>query len=207
MKRCVIVGGAGIRDYAAARRLLRGDDFMVYCDSGLRHLQELAAQPDLIVGDFDSHEDPRLPVETIVLPREKDDTDTMFAVKTAFARGFRNFLLLGAVGERLDHTLGNVYALLWLQRRGAAALAADDYSEMEIVARKPVRIADGFAYFSLVALAGDARGVTVTGAKYPLRDGTICCDYQYGVSNEVLPGQFAEVSVKDGVLLLIRDRK
>lgn len=206
-KRCVIVGGAGIRDYGVIRSLLREDDFCIYCDSGLRHLQGLGAQPDLVVGDFDSHENPGLQAETIVLPREKDDTDTVFAVKTAYARGFRDFLLLGAVGDRLDHTLANVYALLWLHRRGAAACAADDFSEMEIVSCRPVRIPDTFAYFSLAAVAGDAHGVTVKGAKYPLENGTIECDYQYGVSNEVLPGQTAEVSAADGELLLIRDRR
>lgn len=39
------------------------------------------------MGDFDSHNNPNLDVETIVLPCEKDDTDTVFAVKEALKRG------------------------------------------------------------------------------------------------------------------------
>ena len=79
MKRCVIIGGAEIQAYAYIRSCLREDDFLVFCDSGLRHMEALKAKPDLIVGDFDSHCNPHLDVETIVLPHEKDDTDTMYA--------------------------------------------------------------------------------------------------------------------------------
>lgn len=35
-------------------------------------------RPNLIVGEFDSHENPQLDVETIVLPCEKDDTVEIF---------------------------------------------------------------------------------------------------------------------------------
>ncbi len=97
MRRCVIVGGADIGDYPLIRQKLREDDFFVFCDSGLSHMDALGAKPNLIVGDFDSHENPRLETETIVLPREKDDTDTVYAVKEALRRGFGEFLLIGVV--------------------------------------------------------------------------------------------------------------
>ncbi len=205
--RCVIVGGAGIGDYPFIRGLLRRDDYTVYCDSGLKHLSALGAGPDLIVGDFDSHPDPHLPAETIVLPREKDDTDTVYAVREAVRRGYRSFLLVGVIGQRLDHTLGNVSILLFLDSLGLKGIIADDYSEMEVVSAAPARIEDRYAYFSLLNLTGDAKGITVTGAKYPLRDGEIPCEYQYGISNEVLPGETAEVSLKKGRLLLVKVRE
>jgi len=83
MKRCVIIGGAEINNYKHIISKLRADDFFIYCDSGLRHLVALGKQPSLIVGDFDSHDNPSMDVETIMLPCEKDDTDTVFAVKEA----------------------------------------------------------------------------------------------------------------------------
>ena len=98
MKRCVIVGGADINNYEYIKSCLRNDDFIVFCDSGLKHLESLQVNPGLIVGDFDSHDNPHLGVETIVLPCEKDDTDTVFAVKEAIKRGFDDFLLIGVVG-------------------------------------------------------------------------------------------------------------
>ena len=206
MKRCVVVGGADINNYAFIRKKLRYDDYVIFCDSGLKHLAQLHVKPSLIVGDFDSHENPHLDVETIVLPREKDDTDTVYAVKEAIKRGFDDYLLIGVIGARLDHTLGNVSILLYLDSLGKKGCIIDDYSEMEIVSDKPVSICDDYSFFSLLNITGCAKGITITGAKYPLADAEISCEYQYGVSNEVLPGQTAVISVKCGRLILIKVR-
>lgn len=206
MKRCVIVGGADINNYEYIKSCLRNDDFIVFCDSGLKHLESLQVKPGLIVGDFDSHDNPQLDVETIVLPCEKDDTDTVFAVKEALKRGFDDFLLIGVVGARLDHTLGNVSILLYLDALGKKGTIIDDYSEMEIVSSEPVYIDDSFAYFSLLNISGIAKGITIENAKYPLNNAEITCEYQYGVSNEVTPEMTAKVTVKEGKLLLIKDK-
>ena len=93
MPRCVIIGGANIARYDRSKAAIKPDDFIIYCDSGLKHAEALGAEPSLIVGDFDSHDNPHSSVETIVLPCEKDDTDTVFAVKEAIKRGFDDFLL------------------------------------------------------------------------------------------------------------------
>ena len=206
MRRCVIIGGAEITRYDQVKSYLSTGDYAIYCDSGLRHREALELAPDLIVGDFDSHPDPRLPVETITLPREKDDTDTVYAVKEALKRGFEDFLLLGVVGGRLDHSLGNVSILLYLDALGKRGLIVDDYSEMEIVSRQEAEVGPEFPYFSLLNISGTARRITLENAKYPLKDAEIRCDYQYGVSNEPLPGKTARICLKEGQLLLIRVR-
>ncbi len=202
--RCVIIGGADIRDYGNTADYLKASDYYIFCDSGLKHMQLLGIKPDLIVGDFDSCENPHMDVETIVLPCEKDDTDTFFAVKEGIRRGFEDFLLLGVIGGRLDHTLGNLSILLYLDSLGKQAVAVDDYSQMEIVSSQPKQVEDKCAYFSLLNISGMAEGITVENAKYPLQDATITCEYAYGVSNEVLPGKTATVSVQKGKLLLVR---
>lgn len=200
----MIIGGADIGRYDRIRGYLQEGDFYICCDSGLKHREGLGIVPDLIVGDFDSHENPHMDIETIILPCEKDDTDTVFAVKEALSRGFRDFLLVGVIGGRLDHTLGNVSLLLMLDAQGKTAVAVDDFSEMEIVSGGPARINDQNAYFSLLNISGTAQGITIKNAKYPLDNAEITCEYQYGISNEVLPGKTAVVTVKHGRLLLIK---
>lgn len=207
MKRCVIVGGADIEDHEYVRSRLREDDFFVFCDCGLRHRERLNAEPGLIVGDFDSHPKPDTDTETIVLPCEKDDTDTFFAVKEALKRGFEDFLLLGVIGGRLDHTIGNLSILLYLDSLGKRGLAIDDHSEMRIVSGAPVSVDGGCSFFSLLNITGDAEGITVENAEYPLKNGMISCEYQYGISNRVLPGKSAKVSLRKGRLLLVTVRR
>ncbi len=204
--RCVIIGGAAITDYALARSFLCEDDDCIFCDSGLRHQTFLGVQPTLIVGDFDSFENPHADAETIVLPCEKDDTDTLFAAKEAVRRGYDTFLLLGVIGGRLDHTLANLSLLLYLDAQGKRATAVDDYSEIEVVSDRAAVVSDAYAYFSLLNLTGTAEGVTIRGAKYALENAVIPCDDPYAVSNEPLPGQTATITVQKGRLLLIKDR-
>lgn len=207
MGKCVIIGAADIKDYARAKNYLRKDDFYIFCDAGLKHTEALGIKPDLIIGDFDSYskeEALKQGIETIVLPCEKDDTDTVFAVKEAMRRNFAEFLLVGVIGQRLDHTLANVSILYMLDEAGKEGRILDDYSEMQLVSGSPVRIDDTCAYFSLLNVSGQAEGVTIKHAKYPLQDAAIHCEYQYGVSNEVLPGETAEVTVARGKLLLIK---
>ena len=201
--RCIIIGGADINNIEYVRSKLCKDDYIVYCDSGLKHMQALGADPNLIVGDFDSYDDPHLDAETIVLPCEKDDTDTVFAVKEAVKRGYDDFLLLGVAGARLDHTLANVSILLYLDSLGKNGCIIDDYSLMKIVSSKPVMIREEYPFFSLINISGNAEGITITGAKYPLINQKITCEYQYGISHQVLAGHTATVSVKQGRLLAI----
>lgn len=203
MKRCVIVGSAAINNYNKVKQYLSIEDYFVYCDGGLKHMDELGFGPDLIVGDFDSYDNPNMNVETIVLPCVKDDTDTCHALKVCIERGYTDFLFVGCIGERLDHTLGNVALLIMLKNKGLKGIMIDDYSEMCIVSGKE-SIEDSFSYFSLLTLSDSADGIDIKNAKYLLENGSIKSGFQYGVSNEVNKGQTATVSCKSGNLLLIK---
>ena len=207
-RRCVIVAAGEIHNFERARVFLRDDDFFIFCDGGLSHAGGLGIKPDVVVGDFDSCDANDLALwkersEIVQLPREKDDTDTLFAVKLAVERGYCDFLLLGAMGGRFDHALGNISILLYLNGLGKKALLIDDYSVMQIVGNEPFYIEDSSSYFSVLTVAGDVSGVNIKNAKYPLENATLTCDFQLGISNEVLPGKVAEVSVESGRVLVV----
>ena len=203
MNRCVIIGGADINDYARIKSQFLPNDYYIFCDSGLKHITSLKVKPDLIIGDFDSYTKPKCDTEIIELPVDKDDTDTVFAVKEAIKRGFRDFLLVGVVGNRLDHSLANTSLLLMLDEHNLQGKIIDNYSEIEILSKQEKRIDDSFSYFSLLSVFGDATGVNIYNAKYPLNDAEIRANYQFAVSNEPLKNG-ARVSLKNGKLLLIK---
>lgn len=237
MKRAVIICGANINNYEFVSSYFRPDDYFIYCDSGLKHEEAFCGKgdrplcgkrdggrpvcensntgrplgsADLIVGDFDSYKRPverELDTEIISLPREKDDTDSMYAIKEAVKRGFDEFLIVGAVGNRLDHSLVNVYALIYLYELGLPATIVDDYSELLLIGKnKPELVDIKYEYFSLITVSGVAKGVDITNAKYNLENAVINPSYQYATSNEPLKesGKPACISLKDGYLLLIR---
>ena len=211
MKRAVIVCGAKIKDYEFVSSFFSEGDFFIYCDSGLIHEDRFLSIVDikagLIIGDFDSYKRPERDVEIIELPPVKDDTDSIYAIKEAISRGYKDILIVGAIGDRFDHSLVNAYALMLINDLGASGKIVDDYSEMTLVDNRiPVQIDSKWRYFSLIAISGTVSGVTIKNAKYNLDKATINPKYQYAISNEVEGKIPARVSVEEGALLLIKDR-
>ena len=107
------------------------------------------------------------------------------------------------MGGRFDHALGNVSILLYLNGLGKKALIVDDYSVMQVVGSEPFYIEDNCSYFSGLTVAGDVSGVNIKNTKYPLENAKLAADFQLGISNEVLPGKTAEVSVEQGRILVV----
>ena len=205
MKRCVIIGGAEIKNHEILRKYFMPDDYFIYCDCGLKHEKFFRIPPNLIIGDFDTHSMPENLENVIVLPKIKDDTDSIFAVKEGIKRGFNDFILTGMTGGRQDHNLGNIYALLMLAMKNKNALMIDDYSEMKII--KPyeiIKVKWGWKYFSLINISGTAKGINIKNAKYNLVDAEIKSEFQYGISNEILtPENDVEIFLREGYLLLV----
>lgn len=211
----VIVSGGHVEDAFALDWLARNKyDLLIAADSGMNFLYRNGLTPDVIAGDFDSVSDEayihfsQMPeVEMIRLNPIKDDTDTEFVIREAIRRGSKAITVLGGTGTRLDHVMGNIHLL---------GIGLSCGVEIELVdAHNRIRMVDGeitlkkdeqFGQFvSLLPFVGSAKGVTLTGFKYPLEDDTIESFCSLGISNEIEEEQ-AIVQVKEGILLMIESR-
>ncbi len=200
MKRCVIIGGGEIGCTQFLKEHILYDDFVICCDGGYLHAFAAGITPNLILGDFDSSDVPNCDIETIILPCEKDDTDSFFAAKEGLKRGFERFLLLGVTGGRLDHTLGAISILEFLQKNGAEGEIYDQNTKIR-VCNTSLSVKKGCRYFSVFAI-GSAESVCICGAKYNLDNAVINSHYQYGISNEVTD-EFATISVGQGNVIVM----
>ena len=181
-------------------------DYILAADGGLRHLEKANITPHGILGDFDSLG--FVPEGATVFPVEKDDTDSMLAVRKGLELGYREFLLYGALdGPRLDHTIANFQTLQFLADRGAAGwLVGRDYI-VTVVKNGTLRFpAEATGILSVFCLGADARDVTLKGLHYPLESGTLTAGFPLGVSNH-FTGRPAEITVRQGSLLVLWDRK
>ena len=178
-------------------------DLILAADGGFRTLTALGIDPDLVLGDFDSLGAPPDHPRVLRVPSEKDDTDMMLAVKTALEQGCHTLYLYGGLGgSRIDHTLANIQTLLYAARRGARAYLIGCGAVLTVIQNGKLTFPAGFRGFLSVFCAGEsARGVTLRGLKYPLRDAVLTCDVPLGVSNEFC-GEPACVEVADGSLLV-----
>lgn len=181
-------------------------DFVVCADAGYRKALENGITPDLVVGDFDSlGEIPEL--ENVeVHPCVKDETDTFFALSRGLERGYKSFVVFGALGGRLDHTVANLQLLKYLCEKGARCVLLSGRETVTAVRNSSLKFQKGeTGTVSVFSLSEKAFGVTERGFKYTLENAELCSSFPLGVSNE-LTGEGAEISVKDGVLLVIRER-
>ena len=105
MKRCFIFAAGTF--YGLRERPAPGD-LVIAADAGFQTCRKAGIVPDLLLGDFDSMDQPADFANIHRSPVEKDDTDTMLAVKTALEQGCDTVYIYGGTGgKRLDHTLAN----------------------------------------------------------------------------------------------------
>ena len=117
-------------------------------------------------------------------------------------------VLLGGLGGRLEHTLGNLQLLDWLSTQGAVGFLAGEKTVVTALRDSSLAFPPSMSgYLSVLCSSGTAHGVTLSHLKYPLTGYDMTSSFPIGVSNEFLPDQPAAVSVKDGCLLLIWEDK
>ncbi len=200
MKTCYIFSAAeGFpKDFKKAE-----DDLVIAADAGYGKALRLNITPDLCLGDFDSLGFIPENIEIIKHAVRKDDTDTMLAVKTGLARGFKRFIIYGCTGGRLDHTLANIQTLNYIAERGGRGyICADDFCITALKNGKLKFKKGAKGNISLFSAKTRATGVTLKGLSYKLDNAEVGFDFPIGVSNE-FTGKPAEVSVKTGVLTVI----
>ena len=184
---------------------VKEDDFLLAADGGLRHLQSHGLTPDEILGDFDSLG--YVPENSSRFPVEKDDTDSMLAIRRGLALGYREFWLYGSLdGPRLDHTAANYQALQYLADHHAFGyLIGKDYL-VTVVKNGSLRFPAGCrGTVSVFCQGSDAHGVTLKGLYYPLENAVLTSGFPLGVSNH-FTGQAAEIAVTQGSLLVFFPR-
>lgn len=214
-RKIVIISGGSIQDEFAKEWITQYQpDFIIVADSGMEFMRRVGLKPDMIIGDFDSVASETLAYfkeQTGIIFKElnpmKDDTDTEFAIRQAIGLGTKEITVLGATGTRLDHVLGNVALLgIGLQEQVDIQLV-DAHNRIRMI-DTPLNLkkAEQFGGFvSLLPYAGEVKGVTLKGFKYPLENYTMESFSSLGISNEIVEHQ-AEILLKDGILVVIESR-
>ena len=203
MKECIIFCAAECDRLA---RPISPGAFVIAADGGLRHTQALGLRPNEIIGDFDSLG--YVPEDSRVFPVEKDDTDAMLAVRLGLRQGCDEFLLYGSLdGPRLDHTVANFQTLQFLADHGAVGYLIGNTTMVTVVKNGKITFPAGLSgTISVFCMGADAVWVTETGLFYGLENGTLTSGFPLGVSNHFI-GEKAEISVENGSLLVLWERK
>ena len=114
MKRALILANGKSPNKRLFQKHLASADWFICADGGANTAVRFGCTPDLIIGDLDSIEQKTLAVfKNVRVKKVKDQnsTDLEKALRSAIQKGYKEIVVAGATGKRLDHAIGNLSAL------------------------------------------------------------------------------------------------
>ena len=202
--RCVIISGSPDTNVEEIKSLCASDDFIVCADSGYSFAKKAGLTPNLIIGDFDSLKE-ELPqnTEVVKLNTHKDDTDTEHCVMECIRRGYKDFLLLGSIGGRTDHTFANIATLAFLSEYNYNGIARNNGEEIRILKEGSYEMNNKKGLiFSVFPYGCESVNVTYKGAEYMLNNKTLTYNVSRGISNVFVDDE-AEITINRGRAILL----
>lgn len=167
-------------------------DFIIAADKGYEYSAKIGIHPDLIIGDFDTAVSPTFVGEQtklITLPAEKDMTDTEAALDIAATKQPSSITILGGLGGRFDHTMGNISLL---SKYDLPITIRDEKNSVILLRPGRYFVAKNeYKYISLVPFTPSVSGLSIKGAKYSLNNAELTHDNTLGISNEII-GTYAK---------------
>jgi len=209
--RAIIVANGSVGEDETYTEAVEADDLIIAADGGALIALGLGLQPQTVIGDMDS-----LPPETrldltergcqfVSRSPRKDETDTELAIQYALQAGAQEIVLLGATGDRLDHTLANVLLLGMPELECVPATIVAGNTQVWLLRGGYELEFGGTAgdIVTLLPLGQDAVGVSTAGLEWALHDDTLRFGPARGVSN-VMTATEARIRLREGRLLVVR---
>ena len=210
MKRALIFLNGNYSTIKTPQAYVAKDSFVICADGGTKLALRYNIVPHVIIGDLDSiDKNTKKKLESyrikfISYPREKDYADGELAIQYAVTEGYKNLIIYGVLGDRLDHLISNInqYALLSKKLK----LAVVEAQSITYFVYDNITISGSIGdEVSLIPMQMNCEKVMTKNLKYPLTNETLFLGSTRGVSN-VMQTKVAKISVKKGVLMVVHRR-
>ncbi len=204
--RVIIVGGGDAPTKKLVLSYINSNTKIIAADSGANYLIEYDIQPDYVVGDFDSIDKEIIRDlkngEVVQYPVDKDFTDTELAYNKALDIGAKEIVFLGCTGKRQDHFFANMCVLYKALVNNIQAYMIDEYNKIFLVNKKVSLRGKKGDVFSVFSYFEDVEQLTISGAKYPLKEFNLTMKNNLTVSNEFLDEE-VHIDFKNGILAVV----
>ncbi len=185
---------------------LRSTTNLIAIDGGLKYCLTVGLTPSVFIGDLDSSNEDDLKKFPLIsrhcFPKDKDKTDLELAIEYVTQRSSEKIRVFAALGKRIDHTLQN---LQLLTRYPARITLESSIEEIFALSKKSALAVFPGQTLSLFPLNGPVQGLTTSGLKWELKNGTL--DKQFvSISNVCLDNEVTiEFAQGDLLCILIKE--
>lgn len=207
MKKCIIIAnGKSPTKKNVLFFIGKGYSTIICADGGANSAKKLGITPHYIIGDLDSintgikkyYENK----STIIKYKRQNDTDVEKCLKFAIKKKFDEVVLLGATGDRLDHTICNLGIIIKFYKKIKILLAAESSFLIPTDRSLILKSLKGETV-SLYAFDSKTR-ITSYGLKYKLNSTLLPFGKRESTSN-VSTSSSIKLNVKGGIIFIIRD--
>ncbi len=206
--RAIIFANGDPSDSDVVRHWTAQADLIIAADGGTRNALSVGVLPHVVIGDLDSLDEAdraqldRSGVQLIVYPTHKDYTDLELALRHAQKQQATEIVIFSALGGRWNQSLANLMLLTLPELAQVPTRIIDHHLSIQVVRDRAAISGQAGDTLSLIALKGDAHGVTIEGCEYPLNEATLPFGATLGISN-VLTQNIAKITVKQGQILAL----
>jgi thiamine pyrophosphokinase len=167
--RTVIVADGDFPQHEIPIDYLRNAARIICCDGSVRNLVKAGFNPEAIVGDMDSLSD-LLALkyrDRLYEYPEQETNDLTKAVNWCIERGYNDLVIVGATGQREDHTIGNISLLADYVQRVKVIMVTDTGLFLPLLKGSEINSFPG-QQVSVFSIDPDTE-ISSSGLRYPLR--------------------------------------
>jgi thiamine pyrophosphokinase len=204
MNRAIIFVNGNLSDVTRAKKIINKQDYLIATDGGVKHILKLGLIPNVIIGDMDSI-DPKLlkKFKSIKYPRKKDKTDFELAIDYCLENIFKEIIIFGILGDRIDHLIANIFLLAKVRTENRLIKIKIIEGKKEIfILNKEITINGKIGdEVSIIPVSEKLVGITTEGLEYPLKNEEIVFGSTRGISN-VMNKTSVKITISKGVALV-----
>jgi len=207
MKKCLIIAnGKSPTKKVVEYFYAKGFNIIICADGGANSANKIGVIPNFIIGDLDSISLSTLKYfkdkSTIIQIKRQNDTDVEKCLKFAIKKGFKEAILLGVTGDRLDHTICNLGIVIKFFDKIKIYLTAESSFLTPINNDIIIKSKIGET-ISIYAFDKDTR-ITSIGLKYHLNKASLPFGVRESTSNVSISNE-VKLKVSSGIIFVIRD--
>jgi thiamine pyrophosphokinase len=207
LKKCIIIANGRPPVKKVIRYLQSsGCNTLICADGGADTAKKLGLIPDYIIGDFDSVKKETLRFfrnkSEIINIKRQNDTDVEKCLKYAIKNKCNEAVLLGAIGDRLDHSFCNMGIVIKFFERIKVRIVSDKSILTPYAGNVELKTCKGET-ISLYGLNEETK-ITSYGLKYPLKHTALPFGKKESTSNTATEDS-VHLEIQGGIIFVIRD--